>query len=315
MAPRFRQNSSEAPSPVAAAPRTAEGLPLKHHLCRMRLLALAALLLLTTACSLPQLAYNNADWLLLERIDDFVELTLAQRAELSNALEVRLERHRTRELPDVAEALDRAATLLRQGLDLEGARWLVDAGQDLARQTVRDVLPDLARTLAGLDREQRRYLRQRLAESISDMRHRYDVDRPLETRVEGRIERTVEYLEELVGELSDDQRALVAQYVGRMPDSAGAWIAYLKARHAKLLERLERGDPVQAISARLRDSFVDMLDIPPPLKAMRDQRIPLIARMLLAVDATLDSAQRAHAVERFESLRDDVLALIAEANG
>lgn len=286
--------------------------PWPGRLARLVLAACAAVLI--AACSLPRLAYNNVDWLLMERIDDHVELTFQQRAELSEALEKRLEVHRKKELPTIAEALDRAVVLIGTGLDSEGAVWLVQTASDLTKQSLALFLPDVAVTLSRLDESQQEYLREQLGLGVSRLENEYAINGALEDRQERRTERTIDYLEEFVGNTSEPQRALVKQYMVQMPDSLGLWVSYLRARHAELLVRIARGEPAPALSAYLRRSFVDLVDMDTRLKEMRESRRTLVAELLLAVDRSLNAEQRERAVDRLAALAEDARALIAEGS-
>jgi hypothetical protein len=276
-------------------------------------LLLLGLCLLLSACSLPQLAYNNADWLLLDRIDDYVELTHEQRAPLAEALEVRLEEHRRHELPWIADALDHAAGVVERGLTRDDADWLQTTTLRISRDSVGRILPDLARTLLSLDPPQRRFLRQQLAER----QRRLGVDSGLsvspQARLERRVERTVDAIETVVGTLDAAQVDVVRAALAGIPDSLPLWMEYTSGRHDALAAALQRGASAEEVVSLLRASFIALDGLPPALAERRAQGQALRVQLLVDLDATLTTEQRDHAVQWLRGLRDDARALMANA--
>ena len=71
-----------------------------------RALALLALSVLVTACSLTSMAYNHATRLITWKIDEFFSLDAGQDAEVRMRLDRVLAWHRARQLPDYARFLE-----------------------------------------------------------------------------------------------------------------------------------------------------------------------------------------------------------------
>lgn len=273
----------------------------------------AACAVLLAGCSMPRLLYGQADWLLLREVDHYLELREEQREEVARALEAHLERHRAEQLPLAAEALAQAAERARRGLTHGDARWLVERVRSLARASVEPALPTLAAALADLTPRQRAHLARRMEERNRDYAERHALDASPAQRVRRRAERLVERIEYWTGPLDREQVALVHELRARMPDSSAAWLAYTRDRQQALLALAARGAPAARIEALLRGWWLRLDAMPAPLAAMRDRQVDALARLLVRLDATLDSTQREHLVGRLRSLSEDARHLAREA--
>jgi hypothetical protein len=273
--------------------------------------ALCALLL--AACSMPRLAYNQADWLLLREMDRYLDLRAEQREQAAAALAVHLEQHRREQLPDFARAFREVALRVRRRLDEEDARWLIDRGVTLLETSARDLLPPLSQTLSDLDAAQRAHLRERLAERNDRFRKRHALGRSWEERLERAVGRTVERIEFWTGPLSEEQVALVRDLRAAMPDTAPRWLAYTRAQQARLLAMLEAGVPAAEVERFLRGWWLRQEDMPPALSAMRDWHLDSLRGLMVRMSASLDSMQREHLLDRLESFAEDATSLATEA--
>ena len=95
-------------------------MPRAARTARVAVLAAAAL---CAGCSGVELAYRNADHLVLARLERFVELDPDQRETLGAALERGLERHGRIDLPVLLGRLRETRAGLAGGLDRPGAAW------------------------------------------------------------------------------------------------------------------------------------------------------------------------------------------------
>jgi hypothetical protein len=281
---------------------------------RLRILAaLAITAVLAGGCSMPRLAYQQADWLLLREIDSYLDLQDAQRDRVEGALEASLQRHRTEYLPAFASAFAEAAQRARGGLREADLRWALDQGRRLLTDTVALMLPAISDTLADLTPEQRRHLARRMEERNQEYAQSNDLGAPEFERLRRRARRAVERIEQWTGPLTEEQQTLVRAARMDMPDMSDEWLAYGKDRQAGLMALLERGAPAREVEALLRAWWVDRDGLPPELARKRDTLIEARIRLLARLDATLDSAQRKHLVERLQDLADDATALVREA--
>ncbi len=207
----------------------------------------ALLAAVLVSCSLIGIAYSNADQWLLYQAGHYLDLRDGQREQLGKALGERLAEHRTRELADYVDFLDRVQRAAADGLDAAEVEPLVTRLEGLARTTVAGTLPAMADVLAKLQPDQIDHLKVALEED--DRRYRKGSVQPTaQRRVDRQVKRAVGALEFWTGDLSEAQRARVValvrtlagrgRRVARVPGRAHRRARRAPARPARLC-----GDP------------------------------------------------------------------------
>lgn len=278
----------------------------------LRISLVAALLAVLVGCSAQRLAYNQADWLLLNRLDAYLDLTDEQEDAASAMLQQAHLAHRRNQLPVLANALEDVSQRTRRGLGEDDAQWILVRGRALMTETLGPLLPGLAQTLASLSAEQRTYLAEQLDERNEAYVERNGLNLPREERLERRADRTVSQLEDWTGPLSEEQVALVHRIRNSMPDSAGAWLEYTRSQQQQLLNLLASNAGADRIEAHLRGWWLFESPVPPDLKQRRDMQMAALRQLLVELDASLDSQQRAHLVDRLDDLVSDARDLAQE---
>lgn len=273
--------------------------------------ALTALLL--SGCSMQRLAYNNADWLLLQELDSYLDLTDGQQSRTEAALAVAHRRHRQSVLPEAADALADAAARVRRGLTEPDVREVMDTARTLLASTLAEVLPTVSAALSELSGEQRSHLEARLAKRNQDYAERHWLDLSRAERLERRAARTVSRIEEWTGPLSAEQSALVHTLRSEMPDNAADWLTHTRARQQALMTLIARGSPASAVERFLHDWWLFRDDLPAELSAVRERQTEGFVRLIARLAATLDSVQRSHLANRLDALARDARELAVSA--
>ncbi|MFT6915141.1 MAG: hypothetical protein ACJAWL_001444 [Motiliproteus sp.] len=228
-----------------------ERKPLRRRGCALSLMALWLSLLLS-GCSSYQLAYNNADWLLFRWVDDYVELTSAQHAELQPLVERWHAEHRRTELPGYAAFLVAMRHELRAP-PLETARFAQWQTQVEAHWlALRSSLVPLAITLLEqLERSQQQELLAALRTEI-DARRQATLERSAPEQTEYRIDLYRERMKRWIGRLDSVQRSALQQLVQASPKTESQWLTYrslwVDELERALLIRLDR----KAFHARIQ---------------------------------------------------------------
>jgi hypothetical protein len=285
------------------------------NLRRLQLIrtVMAVAVLTLAGCSMPRLAYQQADWLLLREMDSYLDLRDEQREYVALALETHLIRHRAEYLPGFAAAFSEAAARARRGLAEEDWRWALQQSRVLLIGTAELMLPTLASTLADLSPEQRRHLAQRMAEGNDEYAESHALETAPREQMRRTTERSVARIERWTGTLSEEQITIVHETSRAMPDVAADWLSYVRGRQQDLLALLDSGAPAPEIEDFLRGWWVRRDNLPPQLAHKRDRRIAARIKLLAHLDATLDSVQREHLVDRLQDLADDARSLLREA--
>ena len=276
-----------------------------RQLGRLGIAALLAAVLV--GCSLIGIAYNNADQWLLYQADTYLDLQDKQREQLATALRGRLAEHRTQELADYVDFLDRVQRAAADGLETSEVEALTSRFEGLVRTTVAKTLPAIADVLAKLHPDQIDHLKAELEEG--DRRYRKgSVQRAAQRRVDRQIKTAVGALEFWTGDLTEAQRARVAAVVRTWPDVSGEWDTYRTARTAGLVELLRSRPGSAKIQRYLASRWLEHEGRSDDLATAATGLRRGIAELIVAVDGTLSSAQRAAFLKRVRGYRDELAA-------
>lgn len=280
----------------------------------LRILAVvAATTLLIAGCSVPRLAYQQADWLVLREFDKYMDLRDEQREQIGIALKALLSRHRVEQLPQLAKTLEDAGSRARNGFAEADARWAFAQGLGLFNNFIELVLPTVASALTDLSPEQRRYLARRMRERNEENAEKFAVQAPHDEQVSRATKRSIERIEQWVGPLSEEQVALIDDANNAMSDYMANWIIYTHDRQLALLALLEQGASTQDVANFLRGWWVRRDAMPLKVAGQRDERITSRINLIVRIDQSLDSQQREHLLNRLEDLAQDARSLAAGA--
>lgn len=279
-----------------------------------RLLLAALVATGLVGCSLVQLAYNHVDQWLLREADRYVELTDPQRQRLRAALRERLEQHRATELAGFVDFFAEAERAAADGLARDEAESLMIRLQQLVETSVAGTIPPIADVLAGLAPEQVDHLQATLADDDRRYRKRY-VQPAAQRRVEKRTRFTVGAIEHWTGDLNAAQLGLVSQEIGAWPDLSAEWSAYRTDRTDGLIELL-RSNPAPAMVERyLISRWLTHDGRSPALQAGVATVRGGLVDLLVAVDASLTTQQRAAFLAKLRHYRDELADLLPSRRG
>jgi hypothetical protein len=265
--------------------------------------AAAALL---SGCSATRLAYSNADVFLRWQANSYFDFNGEQGEELDRRIGAFLAWHRASALPQYVRLAEEAGRRLARGLVREDLVWGYDAVRAQARESLRAAAAEMAGLLDGLEPGQIEHLERRFA---ADNRRfaKEHLQGNVEQRRKRRLKRNLERLEEWFGPLSETQIERVRRYAERAPADYDEWRDRERRRlQAELLALLRAREARQ----RLADwaEHWDRDREPGHLAAARSLVAEAID-MMLDLDKTLTSAQRAQALERIHDYATDFATL------
>lgn len=283
---------------------------MKHRAVVWRTLAFIPCLLLLAACSQVTFVYDRADWFVARWAANYLDLDQHQRSQLRDEVATYREFHREVRVPEIRSVLtDSIETLEARRFDREQVLSHMNAAQTLLRDMTRDVLPLISEVLAELDSEQRETLRERFDERRKEAEEAY-AETDGGNELDARQQRMREQARDLLGKLSDEQKALLDDYVAELPDTAKAQLAWETDRQNRLLALLEEN----ASSTRIRDYleawWLELRDQPSDLQKAREQRRALAIDYLVRFLPTLDAEQTRRLITRLESYASDLESLL-----
>jgi uncharacterized protein DUF6279 len=281
------------------------------------ILLLAALALAAAACTRlaymnAALAYANAAPMLAWMVDDYVDLTPAQKDWVGARLQAAMAWHRSRELPRYARFLASVGERSRRPFtEAEVGEAWADVRADYAR-VVEHVLPDVAEFLAALDERQVAHLARKLADDNRRIAGESTRGTPEERRAKS-AKRAIEHLEEWVGHLDERQRAIVAAREAALPSIVDERLADRRYRQGETLALARTHDRAR-IAAGLRRLLLEGDTWRrPDYQAKLRAREELTCRMIARLSATLTPEQRAHLQGRIHGYVRDITRLAAAA--
>jgi Family of unknown function (DUF6279) len=270
--------------------------------------ALLAAFLLLSGCSMTEMAYDNAYWLIRNRIDAYFDLTGEQEEFVDARLKVLVRWHRYEELPRYADELARFSNAISDGMTRAELEDFFDSLNRARLRVVEKSLPDLAEFLAMVGAGQMREFDARVRESIEEDMERLSLSS--EERRGQRSEDIIEALEPWFDEFTDQQKRRIHALSGALPDIFPQWMDQRKRRHNAFIQLMAGRPDVKTIRDRLHFWWTDIgASYPPEMRKARERQWNAWFNMLIEIDGLLTPAQRRHALERVAEFRDEFIRL------
>ena len=267
--------------------------------------------LVVLGCSTIQFAYNNVDWVLLDKTDDYLNLTDSQKDRAREVVAARMRVHRREELPIYIETLQEVRVMLANSLspaELEVIKKRIPA---VYKRTMRDTIPGIIILLTQIDDTQIDHLQGRIEERNREFTDKF-LQKSMQVRLEGRVQRSTDMVEYFIGDLRPEQIALIAQHRNAMPLTAGDWLAYHQLRQQELLAMLRRRASAEELERFLVAWWVELADQPPVLERKMAINTGAWTEMLLDLDATVNREQRQMLLDKLDHFIDEFGKLLPE---
>ena len=186
-----------------------------------KLIAIVVLLLLT-GC-MAKMSYDFADWVIEWMVDDYVSLDKAQQKQLKLDIDKHLAWHKQTQLIRYRDWLiefrEQAAVGLNREWLLSWSEQLPFFWQDIALQ----INPDTIILLGSFSDQQVDEVITNLEKSQRELEEEY-LDPDEATRLQERLERTEDFVNNLLGKLTRQQRDIIGQWNNESGDSTRLWL-------------------------------------------------------------------------------------------
>jgi hypothetical protein len=256
-----------------------------HALVRLIVVAL-----LLGGCTAVRTVYNQADYLAAWRVDDYFDLTDAQKRQFRSAFGRVQAWHRAAELEPYAELLEGIDRRLARGPEMQDVDWLSEAVKLRARTLVQHGYREAAAFLATLSDAQVEAARRRFERDDRKFARAHGVGAPAAEQKRLRAKDYLETIEQWSGPLDRDQRERFPRLSDAQPLAAELRNSDRSRRQREFLALLAQRHAPQ-FPERLRDWLLDWN-----------------AGRPAAMDAELEAFQRAHRrmlLDVFAQLRPD----------
>lgn len=278
-----------------------------------RLVAIAILSILVSACSRAEFTYSKADWLLEYYAWKAVRPSAVQRDDWQPLLQTTLRHHREQELPLVIAYLDQAGRFTGETDNTVGAMCLLDGALLLYRRHATLAVDLAVPLLADLDKNQIRHLSEYTARRQQEAVRQY-LDPDPQRREVARQERITDRIENWTGKLDESQRQLIREALEHIPDLSESWLAYRAQRTDTLLAMLQSGAGTSSLRAYLEDWWVNRGGTAAESRQNWQVAWHGFTRLMDNLATTLTSRQRKKLEKRLGDLREDLVSFLPSSH-
>lgn len=264
------------------------------------------LLLSLTACSFVSIAYRNLDWLAMNRIDEYFDLTDSQEAFLEPRVKKVIQELKKDELPQLYLKIRQLVGQLKSSKPIAdlGVNDLVEKVKTLAITVVSENSQDVTTFLTSLSKEQIEYFKEKLGEA-NDKTAKLATADPKEYREklnDMKVERFERY-EDWLGSISSEQKAIVFD-AQRDQDYYKRYLSFRKDMQSKfigLLVKLKH-DP-KRLESRLKRFFNNQASFANAAgKKFLDERSANWQKRMSLLKDSLTQKQRVYFAEKLDGL-------------
>jgi hypothetical protein len=217
-----------------------------------RILLIAILLLPLSACGLIAIGYNYADAYLRYSINRYASFNDEQRDSIKKEVNIYMTWHRKNMLAEYVSFLQELQQVAQSGMPLtipEVARFRSGV-RALYVKTLQPTISPAASLLSSVDAGQVQELVQSFAKENNKQRDK-ELSGSEDEQLRKRAERTVDFLENLVGSLKDEQLEKIREINRSLPFATGIYISQRENNQAGLIELLKNKKGKDEIAAFL----------------------------------------------------------------
>jgi hypothetical protein len=277
---------------------------------------LLVVLALAAGCTTVRFSYNQGDTLLYWWMDAYVDFEGQQSDQVKREIRDFFQWHRQTQLRDYS------ALLARMQRQLAGNPAQADLMADYREVRARTetmafkAVPQMADIALSLTPEQIGNMEERFKTKNAEYRRKV-LGGNLEKRQKTRFKKSMDQLEMVFGNFSNEQEAILRKASDARPNDGDLWLEERMLRQRKILamlrkiqqERPSKEATVGILNAQLRELFDRMES--PERKQFFDTYADSTAKFVLTAIRIATPAQKAHAQQRLQGWIDDFSSLAA----
>lgn len=272
--------------------------------------------LLGSGCNTVGLVYRNADLYLAHKIGAYASFNAGQKETIRREVDDYMSWHRKIALPEYIIFLQNLnGTAQHAGpLRVDEVARLRAHLLGLYKKTMEPAIMPTAQLLNTLDSRQIMELSKAMAKEIREQRHEALGDSP-EEHLAIRAEMTIDFLEWLLGDLSDKQVEQITTMSRRLPPVRDIYIQVREANQRKLIALLNSHAGTEKIAA-----FLSSWLLRPEMYRTPQQQHDILSfekatdEMIMQIHGLLTARQKAHLDEKITAYILEMQKLITEPN-
>jgi hypothetical protein len=262
---------------------------------------------LLTGCSSASFVYNNADWLVRGKIDDYFSLSGPQKQQLKSNIDSILQWHRQQELVKYSDLLNQFTQQYANGLNSEELDLFFDRASSARIRLVEASIPAASQFLSTVSIKQINYYDQIILEK--SVKRAKELNTPTEEYAGKNFTSFIGNLEDWFGDFDKSQMEKMRIISDARPDNRQYWFERNKLRHQRFSDLLRSHPSKEIIEQYLYDRFVALKRTDAQEQDMSRQVRLYWMSALLSIDKTITTKQRQHLIRRISDYSIDFLAL------
>lgn len=267
---------------------------------------------LLTGCSSTSLIYNNADWLVRGKIDDYFSLSGPQQQQLKTDIDSILLWHRQQELPEYSDLLNQFTQQYADGLTSEELELFFDKVSSAHIRLAEAIIPKASQFLSTvsikqIDNYDRVFLKKRTERAK-------ELEMPTEEYGENKFTDFIENMEDWFGDFDEKQIVQLRSISNGRPDNRLYWFEQSKLRHLEFSELLRSQPGKGKIEKYLHDRFVVLKQAGAKERDTSRQSRLYWLSALLSIDKIITPKQRQHFISQVSDYSSDFLVLSKESS-
>ncbi|MBT4526111.1 MAG: hypothetical protein HOC24_06130 [Deltaproteobacteria bacterium] len=284
----------------------------KNSMHQRLILAIMLTILFTAACSQIRIAYFFVDWYIVDRIDDYLDISDDQEKFLDDKVDLLHAWHRKEELPKIVTFLKSLKIKLAKGLSEEDIPWFQSEYKAIQSRAIDKISDDFVVFLGTVTPQQIDHLAQAVKKKNEE---HYERNFKISEKLwrEKRIQRTLENLEDFFGTLTKEQNKLITSSIEYKRED------YLRQfeQRQQVQKKIEAVLRSQESPEKIKNVFLSWILDPDEIKSdmykkFSKQRTAKWVKFWLTVEDTITAKQRNVALEK---IQDYIETIESMANG
>ena len=269
--------------------------------------ALLAVLVISVSISgcTTKLAYDFLDWGLYWELKDYVKFTRDQRLLVKEEISQLIDWHRSEELPQYADQLEKLSALLENGLTVEHLEEYYNNLRDSWQRIVIKTLPAAVDIISNLNDEQVNDFFEMLIEKEGD--DAKEIKNSTNARTLKKREAYVsKKIVGVIGKLNEDQKSLIAQWVRGMKPTKELSLGHAIQWRTRMQTVLAKRHNERQLEKKLMVLFANPDQLrSPSYRRVIEKNKRLIMQLLFDLNQTLTSQQRSKLVKKIQGFTKD----------
>lgn len=250
-----------------------------------------------------KLIYSNLDWIVIDHIEDYVSLTSDQEDIIELSVQKLSDWHRTEELPRYIEHLNELEKMNPETVDADYIHAQIEKFRQHAERIITKASPNIYALVSQLDQEQIDELMENTAKENKEFREENN-DKTEEERRETYQERMEENLEDWIGKLTKEQKAIIKDWSQDIKITYFDWAKHDEVMFDQLNTLFKRRDE----ASYFQSTFFRIFDDPESfyteeLKQKLEFNRQLASERIAKVINLMNDKQKAHFKEEVNDWR------------